>query len=62
MVYPVIITFLCMTSINRLYSLFLESSRVYLLYFLAGLGIFLLVYLIYFTATYVGFKRNIREA
>ena len=61
-VYPVIITFLCMTSINRLYSLFLESSWVYLLYFLAGLGIFLLVYLIYFTATYVGFKRNIREA
>lgn len=61
-VYPVIITFLCMTSINRLYSLFLESSWVYLLYFLAGLGIFLVVYLIYFVATYIGFKRNIREA
>ena len=60
-VYPVIITFLCMVSINRLYRIFLENSWIYLLYFLAGLGIFLLVYLIYFIATYVGFKRNIRE-
>ena len=61
-VYPVIITFLCMTSVNRLYSMLLESSRVYLLYFLAGLGIFLLVYLVYFAAAYIGFKRNIQEA
>ena len=60
-VYPVIITFLCMVSINRLYRIFLENSWIYLLYFLAGLGIFLLVYLIYFIATYVGFKRNIQE-
>ena len=61
-VYPVIITFLCMTSMNRLYSMLLESSWVYLLYFLAGLGIFLLVYLVYFAAAYIGFKRNMREA
>ena len=61
-VYPVIITFLCMTSVNRLYSMLLESSWVYLLYFLAGLGIFLLVYLVYFAAAYIGFKRNIQEA
>lgn len=61
-VYPVIITFLCMTSVNRLYSMLLENSRVYLLYFLAGLGIFLLVYLVYFAAAYIGFKRNIQEA
>ena len=60
-VYPVIITFLCMSSINRLYGIFLESSWAYLLYFLAGLGIFLLVYLIYFLAAYIGFKRNIQE-
>lgn len=60
-VYPVIITFLCMVSINRLYGIFLENSWIYLLYFLTGLGIFLLVYLIYFIATYVGFKRNIQE-
>ena len=40
----------------------LESSWVYLLYFLAGLGIFLLVYLVYFAAAYIGFKRNIQEA
>ncbi len=50
-VYPVLITFLCMFSINRLYSIFLSSRWVYLEYFLAGLGIFLLVYLIYFIAT-----------
>lgn len=50
-VYPVLITFLCMLSINRLYSIFLSSRWVYLEYFLAGLGIFLLVYLIYFIAT-----------
>ena len=61
-VYPVLITFLCMFSINRLYSIFLSSRWVYLEYFLAGLGIFLLVYLIYFIATYIGFKRNIQEA
>ena len=60
--YPVLITFLCMFSINRLYSIFLSSRWVYLDYFLAGLGIFLLVYLIYFIATYIGFKRNIQEA
>ena len=60
--YPVLITFLCMFSINRLYSIFLSSRWVYLEYFLAGLGIFLLVYLIYFIATYIGFKRNIQEA
>lgn len=60
-VYPVIITFLCMSSINRLYGIFLESSWAYLLYFLAGLVIFLLVYLIYFLAAYIGFKRNIQE-
>ena len=60
--YPVLITFLCMLSINRLYSIFLSSRWVYLEYFLAGLGIFLLVYLIYFIATYIGFKRNIQEA
>lgn len=59
--YPVLITFLCMFSINRLYSIFLSSRWVYLEYFLAGLGIFLLVYLIYFIATYIGFKRNIQE-
>ena len=62
MAYPVLITFLCMFSINRLYSIFLSSRWVYLEYFLAGLGIFLLVYLIYFIATYIGFKRNIQEA
>ena len=56
-----IITFLCMSSINRLYGIFLENSWAYLLYFLAGLGIFLLVYLIYFLAAYIGFKRNIQE-
>lgn len=61
-VYPVIITFLCMTSVNRLYSMLLESNWVYLLYFLAGLGIFLLVYLVYFATAYIGFKRNIQEA
>ena len=50
-----------MSSINRLYGIFLESSWAYLLYFLAGLVIFLLVYLIYFLAAYIGFKRNIQE-
>lgn len=59
-IYPVIIVFLCMTSINRVYSLALYDPYIYLLYFLAGLGVFLLVYGIYFAAAFVGFKRNIQ--
>ena len=59
-IYPVIIVFLCMTSINRVYKLALYDPYIYLLYFLAGLGVFLLVYGIYFAAAFVGFKRNIQ--
>lgn len=59
-IYPVIIVFLCMASINRVYKLALYDPYIYLLYFLAGLGVFLLVYGIYFAAAFVGFKRNIQ--
>lgn len=59
--YPVLISFSIVSSINHVYHIFLESQYRYLVYFAGGLGIFLMVYAVYFIAAYTGFKRNVHE-
>ena len=62
MVYPILSSFWIVDSINNVYHVFLTNKYEYLLYFFVGLALFLFVYMVYFIATYVGFKRNINEA
>lgn len=60
-IYPIIISFCIIASINKIYQIFLANKYVYLLYFFLGLVIFMIIYIIYFVATYYEFKRNIKE-
>lgn len=61
-IYPIIISFVTVYLLNRIYAPLLPSSTVYLSYFLISIIIFLLIYSIYFIATYFGFKRNIDKS
>lgn len=58
---PFIICFFMVTAINRVYRLLLGGPLTYLIYFAGSMAIFLLIYAIYLTAAYIGFKRNISE-
>ena len=58
-IYPIIISFITVYLLNRIYAPLLPSSTAYLSYFFVSIIIFLLIYSIYFIATYFGFKRNI---
>lgn len=60
--YPILSSFWIVDSINNVYHVFLTNKYEYLIYFFVGLVLFLFVYIVYFIATYVGFKRNINEA
>ena len=61
LVYPIIISICTITSLNDLFKLILENDMVYLVYFFSNLILFLMIYAIYFMATYFGFKKNIME-
>ena len=61
-IYPIIISFITVYLLNRIYAPLLPSSTIYLTYFLVSIMIFLLIYSIYFIATYFGFKRNIDKS
>lgn len=43
------------------YKPLLSSEHVYLSYYFGGLAIFLVIYIIYYIATYFEFKRNLKE-
>lgn len=58
-IYSIISSFCMITSINNMSHVILESEYIYLLYFVSSLVIFLIIYVIYWIATYIGFKRNI---
>jgi len=58
-IYPFIISYTTITSLNDLFSIALSSNKVYLIYYFVNIFVFLLIYAIYFLATYFGFKRNI---
>lgn len=60
-IYPVLVCFLFVYSINQVYHVFLENQYVYLFYFAGSLAIFTLIYGVYWIITYIGFKRNMNE-
>ena len=61
-IYPIIISFASVYLLNRVYKAILPSPTFYLSCFGISIAIFLAVYLIYYLATYFGFKRNIDKS
>lgn len=61
-IYPIILNFCLITSINNVYKIILDSNTIYLSYFIGALAQFLIIYAVYYIATYFSFKRNIKEA
>lgn len=60
-IYPVFINFCLAASINQVYHVLLKNQYTYLFYFAGGLAVFFLIYAVYWTTAYLGFKRNINE-
>lgn len=60
-IYPVIINISAISSINQLLSPVMSSDYAYVNSILYSFAIFLSIYLIYFVATYFGYKKNITE-
>lgn len=61
LIIPTIISLSTLNSLNHLFKTVLSNDFKYLSYFFINLGLFLLIYLLYFIATYFGFKKNIQE-
>ena len=61
-IYPIIISLCLITSINNIYKSLLENDYIYLSYYFGGLAVFLVIYIIYYIATYFEFKRNLKES
>ena len=59
-IYPIIISFCLITSINNVYKTLLANDYIYLSYYLEGLAVFLVIYIIYYIATYFEFKRILK--
>ena len=60
-IYPIIIAVVTSYSINRLFYAITSASMNYITSILITIGIFLLIYGIYYIATYMTFKNNIEE-
>ena len=60
-IYPIIISIVTAFSINRLFYAVTSASMNYLVTILITIGIFLIIYGIYYIATYITFKNNIEE-
>lgn len=61
-IYPIIISFVIVYLLNRVYKAILPSPTFYLSCFGISILIFIMIYVIYFIATYFGFKRNIDKS
>lgn len=61
-IYPIIISFVIVYLLNRVYKSILPSPTFYLSCFGVSILIFIMIYVIYFIATYFGFKRNIDKS
>ena len=61
LIYPIIISICSITSLNDLFQIALSNDKIYLVYFFSNLILFLMIYFVYFIATYFGFKKNIVE-
>ena len=59
--YPLIISFVTVASLNKIFNIVLTTDTVYLVYYFINIMVFTLIYAIYFLATYFGFKRNIEK-
>ncbi len=57
--YPLIISYITVFTLNNVFNIVLTTDTIYLLYYSINVFIFILIYAIYFLATYFGFKRNI---
>ena len=60
-IYPIIINISAISSINQLFGPVMSSDYAYVYSILYSFAIFLVIYLIYFMATYFGYKKNITE-
>lgn len=60
--YPIIISFVVVFSMNKVFKISLASDISYIGFYLVNLLLFLVIYAIYFLATYYGFKRNINKS
>lgn len=60
-IYPIIVSFSSISSMNKLFKITLETDYQYLQIYIFNIIIFAIFYTIYFTATYFGFKKNIQE-
>lgn len=61
LLYPIIVSFATIFSMNKLFQILLTNEFVFIKYFFMSLIVFLIIYMIYFVATYFGFKKNIDE-
>ena len=60
-IYPIIINISAISSANQLLGPIMSSENAYIYSILYSFGIFLVIYLIYFVATYFGYKKNVIE-
>ena len=60
-IYPIVLAVLTTVSLNAFFGSFLSASMLSWVYLLFSLATFLFVYIIYFVAAYVGFRKNIEE-
>ncbi len=60
-IYPIIIAIITAFSINRLFYAVTSASMNYLVTIFITIGIFLVIYGIYYIATYITFKNNIED-
>ena len=60
-VYPIIISLVTAFSVNRLFYAVTSASMNYLVTIIITIGIFMIIYGIYFIATYITFKNNVME-
>lgn len=62
LIYPTIISFSVIVSMNKIFKIALTTDCVYMNYYFLNLISFLILYFLYLTATYFGFKKNISES
>lgn len=59
---PIIVTVAMSLIMNQFFSAFISAKNLIFNYMLVGIGSFFILYLCFFIATYIGFKRNIKAS
>lgn len=60
-IYPLLISISTAYSLSFVFDAFMKSDYTIFSYVLFNIFLFLFIYIIYYLATYFGFKKNIRE-